>query len=226
VVGALQQGRKPDFGFLGIAPEPNDLALRQHGIWGARIVEVYPGTPAYDAGMRAGDLIVQIDGQPVFDHHDMIRVVGARAPESVVDVRVVRKNLTNRLLSDGISRASQIDVRLSKKYVAGPGPQIGADSINMWRGLRVDYVTATPHFREIVERIGSSRCIVVQEVEADSAAWRAGVRAGDLVSHVGDQEVGSPGDFIQAISARSGVVTLRVVVDRDSTEGRSVSGVD
>jgi serine protease Do len=223
VVDALQQGRKPDFGFLGIAPEPNELALRQRGIWGARVVEVYAGTPASDAGLRRGDLIVQINDQPVFDDHDMIRLVGALEPESVAVLRVVRWHSVSRLISTGIRGASQIELKLSKKHVAGVRPQVGEDRVQIWRGMRVDYATAAPNFRELVDRIDPTGCVLVREVTADSPAWHAGLRAGDLVSHVGEQQIKTPWDFLGAVAEQHGEVSVRVIAAQATTEVRRIA---
>jgi S1-C subfamily serine protease len=38
-------------------------------------------------------------------------------------------------------------------------------------------------------------CVLVSEVEAESAAWKAGVRPGMFISHVGGKRVGTPNEF-------------------------------
>src|SRR5947207_12510570 len=61
--------------------EMDDLASR-HGIregFGVVIVEVMTDTPAAQAGVRAGDIVVALDGRPITDTRLLVRLI-ARAP--------------------------------------------------------------------------------------------------------------------------------------------------
>ena len=59
----------------------------------------------------------------------------------------------------------------------------------------------------------------VIEVERDSVAWKAGMRAGDFVSHVGQTRVTTPREFYEAVGKEVGGVKLKLTaVEPDKTE--------
>ena len=65
--------------------------------------------------------------------------------------------------------------------------------------MRVDYATALDA-AELAQAIASGAydpqgCVLVTEVEEGSDAWKAGVRKGMFVSHVGQQRVTTPAEF-------------------------------
>jgi serine protease Do len=62
-----------------------DLPVEQ----GALVLATLTNGPAADAGIREGDVIVEIDGQAIEVAEDLGRVLDALAPGDVVDVRVV-----------------------------------------------------------------------------------------------------------------------------------------
>ena len=80
---ALEKGEDPERAFLGVssgaAPEG-----------GAQVGGVVPDGPAFRAGLREGDTIVQINDQPVRDPDDVSSVVNSRRPGDEVRVVVER----------------------------------------------------------------------------------------------------------------------------------------
>jgi S1-C subfamily serine protease len=66
---------------------------------GVLIGQVIPGSPAEQAGLREGDVIVEIDGQPIRD---------AEQVQQLVDAAGVGKTLTLRVIRDGQARTFQV----------------------------------------------------------------------------------------------------------------------
>ena len=54
-------------------------------------IEVYPDTPAAQAGLKTGDLVVALDGQPVADSEDLVRGIGRHGPGEEVTLAVMRR---------------------------------------------------------------------------------------------------------------------------------------
>ncbi len=86
---------------LGIRVIESDLARRQ-GVIGAIIANVLPGSPAAEAGLEGvhrtqdgtveiGDVITQIDGQPVSDGNDLLRVLDEHSPGDTVTLGINRR---------------------------------------------------------------------------------------------------------------------------------------
>ncbi|MGI5213238.1 S1C family serine protease [Plantactinospora sp. CA-290183] len=63
---------------------------RAGGAGGVRIASVDPAGPAADAGLRAGDVVVKLDGRSLAEPSDLIALVRKYAPGSVVNVEYRR----------------------------------------------------------------------------------------------------------------------------------------
>ena len=57
---------------------------------GAKVSDVPEGTPAADAGLKAGDVVTEIDGRRVTDGIDLIVAIRSHQPGEVVDLSVLR----------------------------------------------------------------------------------------------------------------------------------------
>jgi putative serine protease PepD len=55
---------------------------------GVRVEEVQPGSPAAAAGIRDGDVVERLGGDPVRNMDDVSAILGAHAPGDVIDVEV------------------------------------------------------------------------------------------------------------------------------------------
>jgi C-terminal processing protease CtpA/Prc len=55
----------------------------------------------------------------------------------------------------------------------------------------------------------------VIDVESDSPAWNAGLRPGNLVTHVGRRAVRTPDEFDNAVAGSGGDVRLRIADPAD-----------
>jgi serine protease Do len=145
----------------------------------------------------------------------LIRLVSALPAESPVRLQVQRDNRMNKSLN--------IDVVLSKKYQESARESFAEQQASAWRGMRVEYATATPMFRELIRQIDPQGCVAVLDVERDSPAWKAGLRGGQFVSHVDDTRVNTPQEFFSAVENLDADVALRVTLSPDGELVRHVA---
>jgi len=88
------QARGADRPFLGVSfqmvtvelAEQEDLGADQ----GAWVTQVVPGSPAEEAGLQEGDLIQQVDGQPVDDKHSLPDLITAHHAGDTIELLVLR----------------------------------------------------------------------------------------------------------------------------------------
>jgi serine protease Do len=94
IIGALMTEGRYRRAYLGIAGGPRPLPPRLASMLGRRgaveIVEVVENSPAATAGLRAEDLIVEVNGVPVEDVNDLQRLMVAELIGTEVPTRIVR----------------------------------------------------------------------------------------------------------------------------------------
>ena len=94
VIGALEHGGIVPRGYLGVNIQPvtADMAesLGMKTAKGAIVAEAMPGTPAAEAGLKAGDVITKLNGQVVDDASDLTRRIGSFKPSDKVELTYLR----------------------------------------------------------------------------------------------------------------------------------------
>lgn len=203
VIDTLRQGREVEYGFLGIMPEtllPDEMArlpdliplAQRRGAFGAaRINKLVRNLPAHDGQMQPGDIVLAVDGKPIFGEWDLMREVGLIEPGRSIRIRVWRE-----------LRERDLDVTLGK------WPNPNADEIvapnrrwQPWAGIVFDYGTArSQHFSSYTT--DWQKGVLVLEVEPDSAAAKADIRAGDLITQVNDQLTRTPQEFEATVAGK------------------------
>jgi S1-C subfamily serine protease len=113
IVGSLMSEGRVRRAYLGIAGGPRPLPPRARAELGrtaaVEVVEVMPGSPADEAGLRPEDLIVSLDGQPLDDVTDVQRLMVAELIGKRVEAVAIRGARTLRLqivpaqLEDGLT---------------------------------------------------------------------------------------------------------------------------
>lgn len=194
VVQQLKLGRKVAYGFLGVAPD-DSFASNPSGV---PIVNVVHGTPAASAGLRVGDIITHVGEKSLGSAGDLILHVAEYPAGETVRVRLSRSGTI-----------MEREVALSKKYIHTVRPAIATVERPSWRGITVDYATAHPRFVELSHEADPSGCVIVVDVEPSSPGWKAGLRSGVFISHVGTRRVKTPEDFHKAVRSYRGPVRLQ-----------------
>ena len=94
MISALMKEGRVRRAYIGIVggsrPLPPRISSRLGREKGIEVVEVVSGSPAARAGLRAEDLIVEVDGEPMGDVGDLQRLMVAERIGQGVEVRVVR----------------------------------------------------------------------------------------------------------------------------------------
>lgn len=210
----LKAGRVPDYGLLGVEPAALAAELRQRGRTGARVRSVADATPAKQAGLREGDVITQVDGAPVGDDLELIRRLSGQFASTPINLAIVRGSDERRT-----GQPINIKVKLSKKRIDAGREPYSEVAPETWRGLRVEYATASPLFAEQSRDLDPLGSVGVVDVIRDSGAWKAGLRPGDFVSHVGATRVTTPREFYDAVATIDGEVNLKLTgVERNKAQ--------
>jgi serine protease Do len=176
-------------GFLGVAIQPLTPELAESfGIdryQGILVAQVTPGSPAAAANLQVGDVIVGYQGNAVEDVGDFRNRVALTAPETPVQLTVLRNG--NRQQITATIGTQQEDMSVA-----------GATATTRQLGLVVQ--TPTP---EMAESLGvqPGEGVVVTQVLPQSPAAAAGLTPGTIILQVNRQPVTSADSFSQAIEA-------------------------
>jgi serine protease Do len=177
-------------GWLGVTIQNVDRNLAESfGLdrpRGALVSQLAPGGPAEKAGVEPGDVIVEFAGQAIETSADLPHVVGLIAPDTrrwTCASCVTARKSASRSRSVAWMRMSPAN--------ANAGDRDG--------GGRLGVIVETAP-EEMLARWDLSGGVLVREVDPDSPAGSAGLRAGDIITMVGSTPVRNAEAFADAVS--------------------------
>jgi serine protease Do len=191
VMESLIKYGKVTRGYLGVGIQDINSPLAKEfnlkGDKGALVTDVMPDAPASKAGFKSGDVIEKFDGRPVTDSRHLKMEVARVAPGETVAVEVLR---------DG--SAKTLKVRLgelpgSDKVAENSGND--SDKSDTLQGVAVtDLDSQARQQLHIPEQVKGT---VVTQVDPESAAAEAGLKAGDVIMEINRHAVASADDAVK-----------------------------
>lgn len=200
----LKSAGKVTRGWLGIGIQEitKDLAdsFGMKNTNGALVSNVEKSSPAEKGGLDAGDVIVKFDGKPIMTSSDLPRAVGATKPGKQVQVEILRKGASRTLnVSVGEMPNDKDEVATTPKGPVKP-------EVN-----RIGLVLKelTPQQKK---KLNSKNGLVV--VEAQGSAAQAGIRRGDVILGLNNNEIQSIEQFNKQIAGMASGKTVALLVQR------------
>ncbi|MGA7802207.1 MAG: DegQ family serine endoprotease [Gammaproteobacteria bacterium] len=165
-------------------------ALGITGNKGAVVAQVDHGSPAAKAGLKAGDVIVTVDGKPVRDAADVRNRVGLLMVGQTVQLGIRRNG--KPLTIEAVIAQPQM-TRMDAKRL---NPKLeGAELSNIVEGM--------PQY-------GQVQGVLVAGVAPDSPAWNTGLRGGDIILSVNRHPVHSLNQVSRAATDSGGRLLLNI----------------
>ncbi len=209
VVADIRANGRVDRGWLGAASQSLTPALAQGlglvGVTGALVGDVVPNSPAAQAGLRGGDVVVAVDGQPVPDSRALARVVGGARPGAAVTLTVRRGAETKELQATLARLEDRADA------AQGNGGKPGAQSRPQSGRLGLALAPLDEAARRELRVPAGTEGAVVTTVRPGSPAAEAGLRAGDVITAVGTTPVRDAAAAAEALRGVTGTAALRVL---------------
>lgn len=196
---------------------------------GAYVTRVESGSPAEKAGIAAGDVIVEFDGERVRSARQLSRLVRESADARSVRVAIVRdggRRTVDLTPSDDRSFTVPDLSRLDEKIRGmarnfefrydGPG---GRGFGGFYAGPRGRLgVQLMPITDQLAVTFGVNGGVMVTSVDADSPAGRAGVKAGDIITSVNSRMVADVSDVLDEVRRAEDGGSLALTVTRERKE--------
>lgn len=226
---------------LGVSVRDFDPSVQ--GKSGAIVEEVREGSAAEKAGIRKGDVIAEFDGERVRGVRHLTRLVSetpeGRSVTAVVERDGKRLDVTVTPESGAMAFGGR-DFELvvpPMRFEHLPGiekelrrelerslPREGTWSFRGRPGEAFSFrmhergrlgVSIQPLEGQLAEYFGTSTGVLVNSVEPDSPAAKAGLKAGDVVTAVNGKAVSEPSELIEAVREAGDGATLSIDIVRD-----------
>ena len=202
----LMKGKKIERGYLGVSIQPiTPDAAKQLGLNstnGAIIRQVYKGTPADKAGLKAGDIIVSINSKKVKSATSLPYLVSSMPPHTKIKIGIIRNK-------HRMTKEVTLGVRPSKQVL----DQTEGGNENAYKtdyGFSVSNITATlRHKYNIKVKNG----VVITSVRLNSFAYMAGIRTGDVIVKLNYKPINNLNEFKKEIKKHknSNVIFLNII---------------
>ena len=187
VVDALIKNGVVHHGYLGVGlndvTPDNAKFFNLAGNSGALIASVSPDSPASRGGLKQGDVVTAVNGQPVESASDLQVVVAEDAPGSKIQLDVQRNG-----------HAEKLDLTVGEYHkdqeVAAAAKEDGGHA-----RLGVAISDLTPDIRQQLNLPSQFEGVAVAQVQPASPAEDAGLGRGDVILEVNRQRVKSAQQF-------------------------------
>jgi serine protease Do len=213
VMERLISGGRVARGYLGILPQDltSDLAIQFNipNQTGALVGEVVADTPAQKAGLKAGDVILSINGKDIADAHALTLTVSELAPGSTATLKILRDGHPQTI---SVVLAEHSGFGHSEIQKDTGNDSATTDSLD---GVTVDDLDADiRHQLNIPDQI---KGVIVGEVAADSNAAEAHLEKGDVIIEINHQPVANTDDAIRLCKDATGDHILLFVWHREGS---------
>jgi len=187
VVQQLKDGGSVARGWLGVEIQPvtPDLAdsLGVKSASGALVAKETANSPAANAGVKIGDVITAVNGDPVADPRDLARRIAALGPQKTADLAIWRNGAQQTI-------AVTLGAMPMDKQANAETP------------ARAEEATPFAKLGLSLERArGAEGGVAVVDVDPDGVAAERGLQAGDVILEAGGKPVTRPGEVAEAFAA-------------------------
>lgn len=154
---------------------------------GVLVSDVYQGSPADQAGIKRGDVILSLEGLPVDSTEEYHQTLGEYTANERLTFKIFRKGK---------------EISLPVEASSFP-PDLAPELFFRRAGIKVE----EPGTK-------NQAGIVIEEVRKDSEAGRIGLRTGDVILQINDRAMTGIKEFKQAVSQYHHLSSLNLVVKR------------
>jgi serine protease Do len=218
IVEQLRRGQRVQRGYIGVALQNLDegvaAALGINRNRGELIRSVTPGGPADRAGIRQGDVVISVAGQPVTPDQTLAYLVSRQPIGARIPIELIRQGrpqtvtvaVAERPSDEELARINGIDNGDNAEDGDGAGGKpsdaqsAGQRSTQQALGLALQSLTPALA-RQLRITDANVRGLVVGTVDPNSDAGQKGIQAGDVILSIDQAPVATPEAAASAIEA-------------------------
>jgi S1-C subfamily serine protease len=204
-----EQGGEPYLGLVPcgrFVPQERAFMITRRLQGGALVVDVLPDSPADQAGLRTGDVIVAIDEQQLDEEYDLVEIITAHEPGDMVTLQVRRRGEETRDVTVDLGEhpGEEGKAHLGVRY--RPSLPYHRFWIEPRHHGRLPFnLPFDPHldkeFPWTLPGIEAVQGAIISRVVQDSPAESAGLRAGDAITAIDGNPVKAREDLQDTVAA-------------------------
>jgi serine protease Do len=218
-IGQLENLLNASSSFLGVNVSEVDAEsaqkLKLKDVHGVEIVSVEENSPAAKAGLMKGDVVLDYQGQRVEGTQQFVRFVRETPTGRQVKMTILREGKDQNISAVIGTRKTTPEV------IARAMPQMALPDLpKMTTLLRsgVLGIEAESLDGQLAAYFGVKQGVLVRSVMKDSAAEKAGIKAGDVITKVAGEEVETPRALTAALQSARAKGEAAVSFTRDRKE--------
>ncbi|HEY3738888.1 MAG TPA: PDZ domain-containing protein [Bryobacteraceae bacterium] len=222
--------------YLGVGLAEVDSArasqLKLKDVYGVELTHIEQDSPAAKAGLKAGDVVLEYNGQRVEGMEQFARFVRETPSGREVKLTVSRDG-NRQMMPVLVGQRKMLEQKWSMTAPAAPaepgGFSVGAGPVvapafgdmpsqfMIWQSPRVG-IDAEAIEGQLGEFFGVKEGVLIRSVVKGSAAEKAGLKAGDVITKVDGSTVVSPGEVMRAVRSARAKKTFPITVMREKHE--------
>ncbi len=194
-------------GLLGVNIQAVDESLAKSfgrtNTDGALVSQVIEGSPAEKAGVKAEDIILKFNDQPVKDHSHLKNLVGKEKPGTTAKLTIFR----NKKIMD-------LNVQIAERTEKAVASAKRASSAETSSELGID-IESIPS--AAVESLGlkEGEGVRVKDIKPDGVGAKMGLRTGDVILEVDGKNISDASTFNAAVAEAKSNKVIRLKVQRN-----------
>lgn len=174
---------------------------------GALVESVVPNSPAQKIGLQKGDIITRVNDRNIYAPKDLVEAIAAFKPGNEIEVTYERdhKFLTKNVVLKGRNDVSTFrgsmpfNEDIFRQFGDGENPFL----MNPYKNnpyLNNPYLNDNPKIGVSVEDMSEGKGVNVLEVSENSAAQKAGIQKGDIISTFNSKDISNVDELLNAIA--------------------------
>jgi len=150
---------------------------------GTLINQVFEGSPAEKVGLKAGDIVMEVDGVKVKNSQDLVKEVLKKKVGQNIRLGIIREGKT-------------MEIPVTTAQMPSEPRKPAETEKKEWFGLAVRDLTP-----DIAKQLGLTKTegVIIERVEAGSPAQDVGLRPGDVILEINRQKITNEEDYRKAM---------------------------
>ncbi len=186
---------------------------------GAEIENVVPGSAAEKFGLKAGDIITKVDDKNILTPKDLVDAISTHQAGDKVNITFERDN-------EFLTKNVQLSERKNNMTYNGTMPLDQEEFLNgfgrlfehgesPFNSLGTPSNSSSPKIGVSVEDRADADGVMINEVTEQSAASKAGILNGDVITQFGSKSISNVDELMQAIIENQSKSKVEVEIKRN-----------